>query len=182
MEWNASPEMIAEIRASIAPVRTGAALCKVLAEDFSRDCSNLPISGGWGYTQTDAIVFIRDQFPVTTKVNFIPVEYHIAQKIIYEELIIFRPKDYLFSGIAMELIRQSLIEDHHRKYDHLEFLITCWSDWHWEQLKKEWEANDFGRRPGFDGESHATKRIASQVRYERDFWFDISDVFDRVST
>jgi hypothetical protein len=71
MEWNTSPEMMAETRASIVPVRTDAALRKVLAEDFPRDCSNLPISGGWGYTRADAITFIRDQFPFPQMVDFV---------------------------------------------------------------------------------------------------------------
>jgi hypothetical protein len=188
MEWNAIPELIAEIRDSIAPVQTDGSLRKVLAEDFPRDCSDLPISGGWGYTQPTAIVFIRSQFSAPSKADFVPLEYHIAQKIIYEELIISRPKNYKFSGISMKLQHQTLTKD--PKHDHLEFLISCWSDWHWEQLKKEWEANDSGMRrlmalsgmrPGFDAEAHHRKRIASQVSYERDFWFDISDVFDRAS-
>jgi hypothetical protein len=30
--------------------------------------------------------------------------------------------------------------------------------------------------------SHAAKRNASQVTYEREFWFDISEVFNRAPT
>jgi hypothetical protein len=53
---------------------------------------------------------------------------------------------------------------------------------HWDQLKWEWEANDFGMLPGFDQEAHAARRESSRVQYEREFWFDITDVFDRVPT
>ena|SRR5271165_4867429 len=92
------------------------------------------------------------------------------------------PKEYRFSGIAMNLNVQNLVEDGERKYDRLEFSIICWSDWHWDQLRKEWEENEFGKHPGFDGRAHASKRNASQVKYEREFWFDISEVFNRAPT
>jgi hypothetical protein len=123
---------------------------------------------------------VRNQFRGPSKsVHFVGLEYDIAQKIIYEELIIFRPPDYQFSGIELKLILQELKHADERQYDILSFNITCWSDWHWNQLKKEWEDNDFGMLPSFDGASHAGKRRDSQVAYERSFWFDITDVFDR---
>jgi len=181
MEWNASPELMSELRASIKPVRTDLALGQVLAEDFPRDCSNLPISGGWGYTQATAIMFVRDRFPDPGMLDFVPLEYQIAQKIIYEELIIFRPKDRSFAGISVELATQSLIEEDGRHFDLLEFSVDCWSNWHWNQLKDEWESNDFGARVGFDGAAHAAKREASQVTYTRELWFDISQVFKSAS-
>jgi hypothetical protein len=53
----------------------------------------LPILGGWGYTQTEAITFVRREFPRPSAPDFVELEYHIAQKIIYEELIIFRARD-----------------------------------------------------------------------------------------
>lgn len=174
MKWDTSPELMAKVLSSVSPVRTEAALCTVLAQDFPRDCSDLPISGGWGYTQAKAIKFIPNVSPIP--IDFVSLEYHIAQKIIYEELIIFRPKDYRFSGITMNRTRQHVISGGDRKYDHLEFQISCWSDWHWEQLKNEWEENDFGMRPGFDSEAHAAKRMASETKYERDLWFDVTDV------
>jgi hypothetical protein len=181
MDWNASADLMADIRASIQPVQTDVPLRQVLAEDFPSDCSNLPIAGGWGYVQADAIVFVRDRFPmVPSNPDFVSLEYHIAQKIIYEELIIFRPKGQAFSGIHLDRDSQRLIEDRGRMYDQLEFTITCWSDCHWDQLKSEWEENAFGTRPGFDRDAHLAKRDESQVRYERELWFDITDVFDRV--
>jgi hypothetical protein len=40
MEWNATPELMSKVLASIEPVRTDIALCQALAEDFSRDCAD----------------------------------------------------------------------------------------------------------------------------------------------
>ncbi len=143
--------------------------------------SNYPISGGWGYSQADAVKFVRDRFPIPEVANFVPLEYHIVETILYEELIIFRPKHNKFSGITKTLQKQHLFDDDGKKYDCLKFLVSCWSDWHWDQLKREWEENDFGMRPGFDQEAHSAKREASRIQYEREFWFDISDVFGRGS-
>lgn len=177
VEWDTTAETMARIRNSIQPIRTNETLRQVLMEDYPRDCLNLPIAGGWGYSQADAIVFVRNDFssPQAAR-DFVSLEYHVAQKIIYEELIIFRPKDFKFSGIEMKRDVQKTIEDDHRKYDVLEYTISCWSDWHWEQLEQEWTENDFGERPNFSKEAHAAKRNASQVSYERHFWFNITDV------
>jgi hypothetical protein len=179
LDWDASPELMQTILASIQPIQTDRPLRQVLAEDFPRDCSNLPIKGGWGYTQDNPIVFIRDEFPpIPPRPEFASLEYHIAQKIIYEELIIFRQKGDQFSGIELKCIGQRVIEYSGRNYDTLEFSVTCWNVRHWEQLKKEWEENDFGMRQGFDCEAHSLKRSSAQVNYTRNLWFDITEVFN----
>src|SRR5262245_60754635 len=180
MDWDVSPERMASLRESIRPIHTDIPLRQVLSEDFPQDCGSLPISGGWGYTQQQAIIFVRDQFPPQPPApDFVGLEYHIAQKIIYEELIIFRASNDRFSGIEMKFKLQQLIGDGERSYDCLNFAVSCWSDFHWGLLKKEWEDNDSGRRPGFDLEGHLAKRRAAQIEYERQFWFDITDVFGR---
>jgi hypothetical protein len=177
-EWNASTDLMAKVRALIQPIQTDEPLRQVLMHDFPRDSSNLPISGGWGYTQVDAIMFVRRLFPkMPGKPQFVPLEYHIAQKIVYEELVIFRPNDSRFSGIELQRKDQKMIADGERKYDVLNLSITCWSDWHWNQLKQEWKDNDLGMRPSFDREAHAAKHDASQVKYERQLWFDITEMF-----
>ena len=66
-----------------------------------------------------------------------------------------------------------------RIYDRLDLIVSCSSDAHWEDPQAKWAENDFGRRPDFDVEDHLTRRDAAQVRYERQFWFDITDVFER---
>ena len=169
MQWDASLERMANLRRSIRPILTDVPLRKALSEDFPQDCARLPISGGWGYTKPEAVIFVRDQFPRTSAADFVRLEYHIAQKIIYEELIIFRESDDRFSGIDMKLKSQELVTENEAIYDCLNFIVSCWSDLHWEILKREWEDNDFGRRPGFDLEAHSVKRRAAQINYERRF-------------
>jgi hypothetical protein len=179
MSWDASPELMSDIRNFITPVRAVETFREVLSHDFPRECSNLPISGGWGYMQNDAIKFVRDLFPASRPVDFVSLEYLIAQKLIYEELIVFQPRGRKFSGIDIQRSAQALIEDRGITYDRLEFTVSCWSEWHWDQLKKEWEDNDFGKHPNFDQTLHAAKRDASQLKYDRELWFDITEVWNR---
>jgi hypothetical protein len=179
MEWDSSPERMANLRQLIRPIQTDIPLRKVLSEDFPRDCANLPISGGWGYTQPEAIIFVCHEFPQPSAPDFVGLERHITRKIIYEELIIFRPGDSCFSGIDMKLELQKLVADGEREYDCLDFAVSCWSDFHWESLKNEWEDSDSGQRSGFDLKGHIARRDATRIDYTRQFWFDITDIFTR---
>src|SRR5262249_12959833 len=118
MSWNASCELVSRISASIRPIETGVSLHQALAEDFPRDCADLPISGGWGYTQATAILFVLNQFSSPGHArDFVSIEYHVAQKSIYEELIIFRPQNYRFSGITADRKLQNTIHSVERIYD-----------------------------------------------------------------
>jgi hypothetical protein len=111
MEWDTSPERMAALHQSIRPVLTDVPLRQALSEDFPQDCANLPIAGGWGYTQREAIIFVRRQFPRPSAPSFAGLEYHIAQKIIYEELIIFRKQEDRFSGIDVQQKSQEPITE-----------------------------------------------------------------------
>jgi len=181
MKWNTEPEFMKQITESIHKVFLNLPLKQVLSEDFPKDCASLPIIGGWGYSQDEAIKFIQIPNDRLASAQFVSLEYHIAQKIIYEELIICRPDDYKFSGINMNLCQQNTIHENSLIFDKLLFDVTCWSDWHWDQLKDEWEQNEFGNKAGFDIEDHNKKRNASLISYKREFWFDITDVFKHYS-
>jgi hypothetical protein len=131
IDWDCSPELMDRLRSSITPIETDAPLSQVLMEDFPNDCSNLPISGGWGYSQSDAIIFVRSKFPSDVDArNFVLLEYHIANMIVYEELIVFREKHDRFSGIDLRPGIQALIPEGDRQFDRLDFRIGCWSNQH----------------------------------------------------
>ena len=175
-QWDTSERTMAAVRSMIRPIRTDQSLRNVLSEDFPSSSVDMPIGGGWGYTKESAIVFLHDLFPMALQIDIVPIEYHIVRKISYEELIIFQNSEQKFSSIDWQLVNHRRIGDGACLYEALTFEITCWSDFHWEQLKKDWEENDFGRRPGFDLDAHNAKREESRLRYQREFWFDISQV------
>ena len=176
MDWICSPELIASLSSSIRPVTIDAPLRQVLSEDFPKDCSGLPISGGWGYSQSDAIIFDRSKFASAIAArDFVSLEYHIVRKIVFEELIVFREKNNRFSGIDLEPDKKALIQEDDRMFDCLDFRISCWADQHWEWLRDDWERH--GQLSSFDSASHLAKREASKIVYARQFWFDITGVF-----
>jgi hypothetical protein len=176
-DWDISPETMAMLRASIVTPHASIALRDILAQDYPDECLALPISGGWGQTQADAIVFLRDRFPDAAAPQFVHLEYLIGRKVIDEELVVMRAELPRFSGINLKLERQSLAEAEGRHFDCLEFEIVCWSDKHWQQLKEIWTENDDGRMQGFDTEAYSKMILDSKVQYARQFWFDISEVF-----
>jgi hypothetical protein len=141
LTWDISPEPMAALRASIRPIRANIPLRQILEEDFPRDCTGLPIAGGWGYIQRDAVVFVPGQFPLPSLDDYRKLEHHIVQKIIHEELIVSRKTGEGFSGIDARVQSQQAITESGRTFDCLDFTISCWSDRHWEFLKTEWEDN-----------------------------------------
>lgn len=175
MQWECNPVMLHQIAASIRPIATETPLRNILNDDFPKDSSDLPIGGGWGYTKKDAIKFLK--LSSGNKYNFVSLEYHIIQKIIYEELIIFRHEDDRFSEIRFDKKGQHLSEDQGFKYDVIKIDISCWHDVHWNQLKAELGQNNFDKSPGFDQLDHDRRRSESQIKYDREFWFDVTDVF-----
>jgi hypothetical protein len=123
-------------------------------------------------------VFIRDQFPQPDLPDFVSLEYSIARKIVWQELVISKPKGQQFFGHITGLKAAHTVEQGGRTYDCLQFIVQCCSEWHWAQLNNEWEKSECGRRPGFDVDAHVAKRNASEFTYGRELWFDITDVFD----
>jgi hypothetical protein len=133
-------------------------LRQTLARDFPEECLDLPISGGWGGTQADAIVFVRDRFPPHR--NFVRLEYFIAQKVLWQELIPLRLSKKHFLSVSMKCNRQDLITDGGRRYDRLTFEVAYDSD---RGIRL------FGLPVG------RSKRVS----FEKILWFDITNVFER---
>jgi len=178
MQWSTEPEFMQQIVATIAPVRSDRPLREVLAVHFPQDCGRLPIEGGWGYSQENPIVFVRELFRSRKHPNFVTLERTIAESIVYEELIIGRAPGTGFSGISVDRGIQALLIDGECRLDRITFEVTCWTDWHWRQLKQEWEQSACGTAPGFDRRAHVAKREAARIGYRRVLWFDVTSVME----
>jgi hypothetical protein len=153
---------------------------QILAEDFKDSCRELPIRGGWGYTKDDACVIDKNDPIVNKSVPFngIGIEYLFVEKRIYEEMIIFRPKEEWFAGIQWNLERQNLvIEEDGKAYDQLIFTITAFRDVDYEELKAEFEGLNGYETPGFDLGEHERKRSEKMISITREFWFDITTFY-----
>ena len=153
---------------------------QVIARDFKSLRGELPIRGGWGYTIEDAVIIDKNDPAVSKVIPFdgVGLEYIFAEKRIYEELVISRPLNGRFSGIRWELLRQNLQNhDEGRAFDFLVFEITAFPDRDFAALKAEWETQS--TNADFDIMAHAAKREGKIVRYERDYWFDITSFFGK---
>ena len=109
-----------------------------ILEADNPSAGNIPISGGWGYTQEDCVIINKDDPSVNQSIPFngVALEYFFVEKRIYEELIIFRKTGQTFNGIKWEMLEQKLIYKNDRKYDHLHFLVKGHIDKDWEYLQK----------------------------------------------
>ena len=169
--WEVDPEIIDKMMQRIAPVQTDLRLKDVLKEDYKTE---LPIEGGWGYSLENPIRFVKQEIPFP----FVELEYQIVQWLLFEELIIFRARNDLHSGIEKKLKNQKLFTHNGKYFDMLEFSVTCWHDFYWDKLKAEWEEAQQQRNliePFLS--DHERKRQESKLKFERIFYFDITEVF-----
>lgn len=142
----------------------------------------LPIRGGWGYSEADAVIIDRSH-PAAANFrpfNGVEVEHIFARLRMYEELIGCRPERKQHAGTQIKLKKQSLRGDEDgKKYDVMEFDITALPLEVWEALKAEWEGPRGFRSPDFDQEDHFRRRDEATVHYVGEYWFEISSFFGK---
>lgn len=165
-----------------SPIKSKESPRDILANDFKSLRGGLPISGGWGYTKEDACIINRNDPLVDPALPFdgVALEHVFVEKRIYEEMIIFRPKDDKFTGMRWDLQKQQLIQENGRTFDMLVFEVTAFRDKDWEELRAEYEGPQGYGTSKFDPEAHEQKRKEKMLRFTREFWFDITSFFGNV--
>lgn len=147
-----------------------------------RTIPDLPISGGWGYANEDAVIINRND-PIVPKgapFNGVSIEYEFVKFRLYEEMIIFQPRGKKYAGIEWKLITQQLVPGHAgRTFDVLRFKITALPEQDWNALKQAWEGPDGISSPSFDENAHRQRHEAAIVTREVEYWFEISSFFGR---
>lgn len=155
---------------------------EIIADHFQSLRRELPIRGGWGYSQEDAVIIDKNDPTVVPGMPFdcVGIERIFVEKRIYEELIIFRPENDRFTKIRWELKEQELIKIDNRVYDKIIFSITAWRDADYDALQKErnpeWELDS---EPCAECIAYDKKCHELQVVYEREYWFDITSTWAR---
>jgi len=150
---------------------------EILLSDF-KSLVEMPIKGGWGYTLDDAVIIDKSD-SVIPEMPFdgVGYEYVFVEKRIYEELIIFQPKNERYSGIKWNLLKQKVINRNDRQYDVLTFEVTAIPDKDWEELKTEWKGINRNNSPEFDIDVHMKKKDSLTIRYVTDYWFEITSFY-----
>ena len=145
-----------------------------------RSIPALPIRGGWGYSEADAVV-IDKSHPAAANFkpfNGVQVEHLFARLRMFEELIGTRRPEHQFAGCRISLLDQKLmLGDNGRTFDVLRFNITALPAETWNALKAEWEGPLGATHPDFDAIGHARRHEAAKVHYVGTYWFEISSFF-----
>lgn len=140
----------------------------------------LPIRGGWGYDEDDAVIIDRNDpiVPRNRPFDGVGIEHVFVEKRIYEELIIFRKRGDAFAGIKWKLIQQGLAGgDGGRRFDVLKFDVTALPEAKWNALKAAWEGPAGFGSADFDVEAHRERHEAATVHYVAEYWFDITSFY-----
>ena len=152
---------------------------KVICDTF--DSLDLPISGGWGYSMSDAVVIDRDDKSVNPNLPFhgVGVERQFVLHRLYLELITARSTETSYAGISWKLTRQYLHQDSGKTYDRLDCKATALPYLDWLELKNEWEGPNGYGSDGFDEQKHLQHRETKTVNFPFEVWFDISSFYGR---
>jgi hypothetical protein len=142
---------------------------KILATHFKFLNGELPIHGGWGYTQTDTCIINRNDNSIDPDLPFDwgEVEKFFVKNRTFEEMIISPPVGEKFTAIRWNLQKQNIAMTRGRVLDHLIFEITALREQDWEDPEKN-------GGPYFDLLVFEKKRQEKMVRLIREFWFDIT--------
>ena len=151
---------------------------EVLEEDFPR-LAPIFISGGWGYDKPSACVILNPNRGAKSifGFDFVGIEYMFAEYRLYEELIVFKPEDQRYAGIEFELSSQHSILIDERRYDVLKFKVNAFRDEDFEHLKAAYEGPCGAQSPKFDHEAHSALHNSLLCSAEREYWFDVTDVW-----
>lgn len=169
---------------SIEPIKIvyDKSLREVLFNDFKSIGKELPIKGGWGYTKEEAILIDKAD-PIVSEwqpFNFVAIEYLIAEKRIFEEMIIFRAKGDKFRNIKIDLDKQSLLTSvEGNSYDMLIFNVSAFHDKDFDLIEQELFEEMKTKEMNFDVFFESKNHL--RYNYKSEFWFDITSSFKPIS-
>lgn len=151
---------------------------EIIEADFP-SVGKLPLSGGWGYNMATACVIDMYDACVDPKVPFngVAIEYLFAEKRLFEELIVFRPKGQQYCNIDKRRILQRLDSVDDRTYDVLVFEVTAFLKKDFDFLKEIYEGPNGVINQDFDHKSHDALHQSLMRSGTREYWFDITSFF-----
>ena len=146
---------------------------QILSEDFPKH--EWPISGGWGYTQQNAVVIDFDN-----EYDGVRLEYKFLEYRSYEEAIIFRPKGQQLAGFRFDRELQSLVNGQDGKsYDHITMKVTAFSEEDFSYLKNDWESHNAYMDDEEGKMKHLRLADSKKIQYEVSGWFDITKFYGK---
>jgi len=147
---------------------------QILTEDYPSH--EWPISGGWGYTQDEAVVIETDNGQLGVSLEYRFLEYRT-----YEEMIVFRPKEDRYAGFRFEREMQFLVSSgeapNERQFDNVIMKVTCFKEADWNMLREDWKAHN-----GYAGDeegrkAHMQLHESKKITFNITGWFDITKFY-----
>jgi len=159
------------------PVTTNLCLKQVLVEQLKMSYEELPISGGWGYTKEDCIIIHKKESSSRSIFSngIVNLEYLIAEKRIFAELITLRSREEMYCDMSRRVIKQETIKSDGRWYDHLIFRVDAFKYDDFMMLSTEFAK----RKTDIHFADDAFEQKMNQLKYwyEAEYWFDITEVY-----
>ena len=151
---------------------------ETLAAHFE-GAGTLPIRGGWGYTREEACIIDKNDPLIDPAQPFdaLAIERAFVEARIHLEMAILPPEGERFEEIGWTLLEQRLVTHDWRRFDMLRYQISAVRERDQKMLMDELEKALEGSSPGFDAESYEKILQEKTVRFVREFWFDIEDIF-----
>jgi hypothetical protein len=141
-------------------------LKEIIKSAFDMD---LPISGGWGYTQEEAtIIHELNTMPL------IQFEHTFASMRAYGEMNMSLPEDQRYGSINLNERDRETVTIDNKTYEKVTYEISAMKESVYAALIDEYKKG-YGKE-GFDMEEHFQRRTESTLKREVIHWFDITQI------
>lgn len=129
----------------------------------------LNISGGWGYTQDDALI-IHD----TNSVALAQLEHTLASMRAHLEMSMTLPKQERYGAINLNEIKRETLKTKTKTYAIITYQISAMLEEVYAAFIEEYKQNQDSM--DFDLNDHFKRRKEHTLLREVPFWFDVTDI------
>jgi len=149
----------------IEPLHPSDCIATIIASAFGQ---SLPIEGGWGYTQKDALRITSTTTPLRE------LEHTIALMRTHLEMSMTRPPEQRYGSININALQHQSVEEEGGVYHCVTYRVEAMLESEYQGFIAEYKA-EFGKA-SFDIEAHFTRRKRATLTREVILWFDVSAV------
>ena len=161
---------------TIKPINTNNSFKKA-ASNFHDFKDELPIGGGWGFNQENAIVIENKEVTnvKNQKLGLFELENVLIDYLIELEFHQLQDDEHKYRDLHWKVEQQDFIHERARVFDKITLKIKGLHIQDYISQKKEWKEN--GRNPDFDKTWFQDKSEELTQSCSRTFWFEISSFY-----
>jgi len=178
------PKVATQMPMAVAIDETNKRYRQIAAEE-NRQCapvyaSDYPVSGGWGYSQTDACVIemkgkMSDRTLLLSERDGYSIENLFIQRRIYEEIIIHPDSDTPdLHCLRWNIGKQSLHSIGNHNFDEISVTVSGFQEQDLEILEKDWKEHQGYANDQTGLLRHQIWAMSKRVFYNATYWFDVT--------